>query len=99
MEDKDWKDVSSYSRGDKERIPTILELRRLSPFNTRLILHRHIYYPNTWVVSCKGTDIDKVDLHTDNVEEAKCLAVDYIIKYAEGLLNKWIDIIDVLKNI
>ena len=88
MEDKDWKDVSSYSQGDKERIPTVLELRRLSPFNTRLILHRHIYYPNTWLVSCKGTYIDKVDLHTDNVEEAKCLAVDYMIKYAEELLNR-----------
>jgi hypothetical protein len=98
MEDKNWKDVTSYSQRDKEKIPRTLELRKLSPFNTRLVISRHIHYPDTWLVSCKGTDIDNVDLHTDNVEEAKQKAIDCIMNYASRMLDKWNEIIDILNN-
>ena len=98
MEDKDWKDVTSYNQRDTERIPSTLELRRLTPFNTRLVIHRHIYYPDTWLVSCGGTSIDKINLYTNDVEEAKHLAIDYMIDYAEKLLDKWSNIIKVIKE-
>lgn len=97
MEDKQWKDITSYSQRDIERIPSTLEFRKLTPLNTRLIIHRHIYYPDTWLVSCKGTEIDKVNLNTNNVEEAKTLAINYMMDYAEKLLDKWNNILTVIK--
>lgn len=98
MEDINWKDITSYSQRDKEKIPTTLELRKLSPFDTKLILHRHIYFPDTWLVTCKGTGIDKVNLHTNDIEEAKKLAIDYMMDYGEKLLDKWNGILGSLKR-
>lgn len=45
----DWKDESSYSRGEK-RIPYAWVAR---PGMLRLSVHRHIHYPGAWLVSCE----------------------------------------------
>ena len=48
-----WKDVTSYSRDDKERRPTIFELR-LGEYFRVVICYSHIYYKNEWICSFYG---------------------------------------------
>lgn len=62
------KDRTSYSRKSADRTPRIIDfvLPETGIFYT---VHRHIDYPGTWVLSCRGY-FDKEDLHTDDFDEA-----------------------------
>jgi hypothetical protein len=98
MDDKNWRDITSYRKGEVDRVPRTLELKKLSPFNTSLTISRHIYYPDTWLVSCNGTSIDNINLHTNDIEEAKRLGIEYMIKYANDMLDKWNNVINALNE-
>ncbi len=67
---KKWKDISSYSQNDKERIPTIWELRI---GHLRVVVHRHRWEePDKWFMSVHGDiDIDKLPLHQKDLEKAQ----------------------------
>ncbi len=75
-----WKDVTSYRRGDKERIPTILEAM-ICGF--RICVHWHIYYQNTWLLSCHSLKIDNQDLKADCFDEATRKAINILITHLE----------------
>ncbi len=87
-----WKDESSYSKNDKERIPNVLSTK-IEGFNIKI--HRHIHYPDTWLLSCYKLDIEKKDLYTNDFNEATKKAIQYIISKLEDhlkLYNKLLDI-------
>ena len=70
-----WKDITTYSHGDRVRTPRVWEL----DFGNRILLtvHRHIYYEDTWLMSGRiyGAEvINMIDLHTNDVEQAKAKA-------------------------
>lgn len=65
----EWKDITTYSKFTKERLPRILEYRLNKDLS--LIVHRHICDESTWFASVHGTKIYMVDLHTDDLETAK----------------------------
>ena len=70
----DWKDVTSYSRGEKHD-PSVFETR-LGRF--RLVVHRHIHYPdNVWLASCDGV-LNKCELVARDIEVAKVEAVEML---------------------
>ncbi len=77
----EWKDASSYSRNDKERIPTVWELK---VGGLRIVVHRIIHYPE-WYVSCYNLNIENKCLYTDDVEEAKAIGIKTIINKIEEL--------------
>lgn len=85
-----WKDVTSYSRGNKERIPRILEAE-ICGFT--LTIHRHIHIPGTWLLSCCRLDLDNVDLRTDDFAEAENKAIAFFIKH----LDKYVELQDTMK--
>ena len=63
-----YKDITSYSRGDTERKPSVLQ-NEANGIVFRV--HKHIYYGDQWLLSCKELNVDKIPLNTDNMEIAK----------------------------
>lgn len=68
-----WRDATSYSRNDTERVPTIFETEiggcRIS------VIVGHIYYPNTWIMNCYELNIKEKTLKCVTAESAAQLAI------------------------
>lgn len=62
------KDKTSYSQRDTKKKARVVEFTE-EKTGLYYTVHRHIDYPGTWLVSCKG-HLDKVDLKTDDLFEA-----------------------------
>lgn len=72
----EWKDTSTHSKEDKEKIPNSYtwELYKL-----KLSIHRHIYYPkDQWLCSCYLLNIEKAELMNKDTEKAKQEALNII---------------------
>jgi len=66
-----WKDVTTISQ-DAKHGPSVFETR-LGRF--RLVVHRHIHYPaNVWLASCESA-LNKRELASRDIEDAKSEAV------------------------
>jgi hypothetical protein len=71
----DWKDCSSYGRGEKNREPKDL---RCSAGGVAICIHKHIHYPkDQWLLSC-APFFDKYELQPKGIEECKALALDLV---------------------
>ena len=68
-----WKDGTTYSRNDKERVPTIFRTE-IGGCNISIIVG-HIYYPNTWIMNCHELNIKEKTLQCVTAEEAAQWAV------------------------
>ena len=79
----EWKDASSYSRSDKERIPTVWALK---VEGLRIVIHRIIHYPE-WYVSCYDLNIEGKCLYTEDLEEAKAKGIDLVIRNIEKFMK------------
>ena len=67
-----WKDDSSYSQHDKERIPRIYNAKLTKDFV--VTVHRHIHYaPDMWLLTCEPFFKQK-ELCTGSAEEAQTMA-------------------------
>ena len=68
-----WKNATTYSRNDTERVPTVFETEicgcRIS------IIIGHIYYPNTWIMNCYELNIKEKVLQCVTAETAAQLAI------------------------
>lgn len=84
MENLNWKDSSSYDRGDKIRIPTSW---RLELYDSQVIgVHRHInYHPDQWLLSSSLFDRKCIKLGEKDIEKAKKEA---ILKTIDMLISK-----------
>ena len=81
-----WKDVSSWSRDEKDRSQPKAWEAQIGMF--RLTVHRHIYYPpDTWLASCRPDVFDKLELRSKGVFEAKCEAVAKLRAICEDALK------------
>lgn len=76
----EWKDITSYSQRDKERIPRVWECK-LAP-NISVTVHKHIYYGNAWLLSCEFLGYDCFQLGTEDIENAKTKA---LVRVRDGL--------------
>lgn len=79
-----YKDVTSYSRDSKERKPSILEN---NVNGIMFIVHKHIYYGDQWLLTCRELDIEQERLHTEDMEEAK----KFVIERMRELLNRKVE--------
>ena len=72
-----WNDVSSYSRGDKDRQPNSFEARAGC---VRIRVHRHIDYPGRWCFTSPdllGSQVHCLE-EAKTAAEAKVLATDFV---------------------
>ena len=79
-----YKDITSYDRNDKERRPSILE-NNVNGIMFRV--HKHIYYGDEWLLTCRELDIEQERLHTEDMEDAKRLGIERM----KELLNKKVE--------
>jgi hypothetical protein len=82
----EWKDVTTYSQGEKERIPRIWEVRF---GRARLSVHR-VHGIDGWYATCLFWD--RKSLQSDTVDEAKREAVKLLETELETALNELIEL-------
>ena len=79
-----WKDVTSYSQGDDQKEPRVLEVMFGS---ICLKVHRHIHYPTgKWLASCLF--FKNRELASPVLSEAKSQAVAKLQVVLEAALNE-----------
>jgi hypothetical protein len=87
-----WKNITSYSRGDNERIPRTWELS-IDP--VRIVITRHIHHaPDVWVLLCSPF-CNQYEISNGTADEAK----DAAVKYVHGCLRECLTKLDKLKAI
>lgn len=74
------RDISTHSQGDTERKPNIIEI---DSGGIKFKVHRHIYYPDTWLLSCRRMGIEHENLKTDDLTEALKKAKMFILSAIE----------------
>lgn len=79
-----WKDVSGYGQYDTERIPNIWELK-LKLISIRV--HRNIYNPGAWHLSCYALALNTMILDNKDLESAKKEAVEYLSNLAHSIVQ------------
>lgn len=75
-----WKDATSYSRDDKERLPTTFAATS-GPLKL-VVTSGHIYYPGRWVGHCQPLFEAKL-LDATTLEEAQ----DEVVR----LVREWVN--------
>ena len=69
----EWIDGSSYSRDDKEKIPSVWKF--IIKGLIIISVHKHIHYPEgQWLLTCLPF-FNKYELPQKDVEEAKAAAI------------------------
>lgn len=63
-----YKDITKHAQGDKERKPSILENETNG---IKFLVHKHIYYGDEWLLTCKEIGVEHLQLKTNDIEEAK----------------------------
>ena len=88
MSKPEWKDITSFSRDDKKRIPTTYELDNGT---LRIVITcKHFYYPGEWVMHCARIAIDTYHLkNANNLEDAKRLAIEFIGKSLQRFVDDY----------
>lgn len=93
MKDLIWKDATSYSKNDSERIPRVWETMAGA---SKITVHRHIFYKDTWLITCRNLGIEHRDLKTDDLKEAKTRAIEIVVDRALEIVLEMEKIIDAL---
>jgi len=82
----EWKDASSYSRSDKERIPNVWEFRKSGTCITIVRDHRH---HDSWVAWMTGyVSIDVFRLKSTDLESAIDETTASVRSFLAGTLNE-----------
>jgi hypothetical protein len=83
----EWKDVTSYSRNDKERTPTTFEVKE-GPLRI-VITCGHIYHRPEWVMHCHAVAIDGHPLKKGATkEQAETEALQIVAKHLADLTKR-----------
>ncbi len=70
-----WKDVSSFSQGDKARVPCTFELRVAG---AKLVVTRHIHHaPDVWLLNFPPF-FEGFEIGRGTAEEAKSKALEVV---------------------
>lgn len=87
-----WKDITSYSRDEKDRVPSVWQFSAIK-FPRIVIVRNHRYLPDEWVVTCSpwfeahGLGLPSV---IENRDEAKARA----IKLVKSTIKEMYDALD-----
>lgn len=80
-----WKNTTSYSRDDKEKVPTTWEL---TIPGVRVIVHRWIGDDTGWYGTCRELGEDKRRLTKSFIEEAQEEFLNYLAKKAQQIFTQ-----------
>ena len=72
----EWKDVTTYDRYDKERIPTCFSTSIGDLIIT--VVSSHIYHKGEWVMHCYNIGINTLPLNVKTLDEAKEKAIENV---------------------
>lgn len=72
-----YKDITTHSQRDKERKPSILENETNG---IRFTVHKHIYYGDEWLLTCRELGVEHLRLNTEDMEKAKENGIVEMIK-------------------
>jgi hypothetical protein len=71
-----WTDVTSRSKGESsDAHPRTIEAKHGPVCVT---VTRHIHYPGSWTLLCAGLIPDRIDLDTDDLDQAKARALNIV---------------------
>ena len=82
----EWKDVTSYSRDDKERKPTSWRIDYGDGLSVSITCG-HIYHRGQWVMHCHALGIDTKLMPSKSADEAKVDAYGYVRSTLLGYLQ------------
>lgn len=86
MNKPEWKDTTSYSRIDKDRIPTTFEI--CDGLLRVVVTCGHIYYKPQWVMHCQALSIDTRPLrNAATKDQAQTEALHIVRNLIEELSN------------
>lgn len=85
------KDLTSYSQRDMNREPSILRVES-SSHNFNYNVHRHIYYPGTWLLSISAFNVECEDLKTNDLDKALKKARERVSELIERRIIAYKDI-------
>jgi len=76
-----WEDVTTYSRGDKERVPRVWQCK----IADAIVIKVHRFHAlQGWFLTCSSFDISAWNLtDSEDVEDAKKAALEYVRGYLE----------------
>lgn len=80
-----WRDVSSFSREEKDRTP---ESFSLELNHCEIGVHRHIYYPGAWLAHCWELNVKDKVLKSVEIEQAKKEAIKLCCEMAEDIYTE-----------
>lgn len=74
-----WKDITSYRRSDKDRLPTTFETQ---VGDLQLVVTcSHIYYPGKWVFHCSPWfDTHPLGEEVNTLDQAKKCAIKLLVE-------------------
>lgn len=78
----EWKDTTSYSRGEKERKPNTWTVKNGGVSIT--VTCGHIHHPGAWIMHCSSVGMDTRYINAKSLEEAKAIAVDDVLTILRG---------------
>lgn len=77
-----WKDTSSYSQSDKERVPHEFTYQTK---NLRIIVHRKLHLDGLWFLSCYELGLQDRELEAVEAVKAKKEGLDYVRNHVASL--------------
>lgn len=81
-----YKDITTHSQRDKERKPSILENETNG---IRFTVHKHIYYGDEWLLTCRDLGVEHLYLETEDMEEAKEKGIVEMIKLLGDKISQY----------
>lgn len=90
-----YRDITTHNQRDKEIKPSILEN---NVNGISFMLHKHIYYGNQWLLTCRELGVEQEQLHTENMEEAKKLGINKMKELLKDKIEKFQKTIEQLEN-
>lgn len=81
-----YKDITTHSQGDKDRTPRVLENETNG---IKFTVHKHIYYGDEWLLTCRELDVEHLRLNTNDMEKAKENGIVEMIKSLGGKINQY----------
>jgi len=82
-----WKDTTSYRQGERASTAKPRSWEMITMSNLRVIVHRHIDDPYSWFLSCYDLRIEKLQLNSEDIEEAKEEAIQIVRARLQEHLN------------
>lgn len=81
-----YKDITTYSKSEKDRTPRVLENEANG---IEFTVHKHIYYGDEWLLTCRELGIEMKSLNTQDMEEAKEKAIIEMIQLLGNAISKY----------